>query len=116
MPENCDCGNSDDRSERDVQPVGAPTSAPSTKTRTMPPPGGSARRAPGDSTHPKLPMTPDTVAPWAGVSMAPNGATDPALLHVIVLVPSAVTCPSASLANAEIANVPLPRFGRKLVS
>src|SRR5262245_24800667 len=99
-PEYCDCGKIADTSERDVHPDGAPTSTPSTSTRTVPPPGGSDRRAPGDSTQPKFDTDPATAAPWAGVSIVPNGSVDELFAHVICLAPSSVTCPSASYAKA----------------
>jgi hypothetical protein len=53
-PAYCDTGNSADTSLRLVQPPGLPTGAPSTYTVTVPPPGGSERREPGESTHPKF--------------------------------------------------------------
>ena len=91
-------GKYPDRSERDVHPLGLPTFTPSMTTCTVPPPVGSARRVPGASTQPKLLITPATVCPCEGVSMAPKGMVALALLTVIALVPSGVEWPSPSSA------------------
>src|SRR5688500_7604315 len=109
-------GNSVCRSGRAAQPPGTPTGTPSMKTLTMPPLVGSARRLPGDSTQPKLLTDPLTVSPCPGVSIAPNGVVATLLVHVLVREPSRVECPSTSSAYALNVNVPLPWFGRKLVS
>ncbi len=109
--------NSASKSARWFHWPGEPTVVPSTNTFTTPPFGGSAWFGPVASTQPTLANAdPLTVAPCAGRSIAPNGALDPALLHVIVLLPSAVEWPSASKAKVRRVNVPLPRPGRKLVS
>jgi hypothetical protein len=45
-------------------------------------------------------MMPEAVAPWPGVSMAPNGLVAFALSIVMVLVPMVDDTPSWSNANA----------------
>src|SRR5918993_5544261 len=79
-------GNSPVKSDRDDHPEGTwAMNAPSITTRTVPPPGGSARAGFLDSTHPKLStLLPLTVPPCAGVSIAPKGAVAVALVHVMV--------------------------------
>src|SRR5258706_8985454 len=117
MPEKLATGNSADRSDRDVQPDGTPTIAPSITTLTVPPSGGSALRLPGASTQPKtLYDAAVIVSPCAGVSIAPKGVVAVLFVQVMVLDPSVNECPSASSAIAVSLNVPLPRVGRKLVS
>src|SRR5579871_5685961 len=89
-PGNCDTGNSACRSGRAFHKPGAidPRSVPSTHMWTAPPPGGSARAGDGASTQPVTPKAdPLTTAPWAGTSIDPNGATDAALLQVMLLLP-----------------------------
>src|SRR5215204_2041504 len=86
-PGYCDAGNSPTRSLLAAQPVGVPTAVPSIRTVTAPPPGTSARRGARASTQPKVTyMLPLTVSPGPGVSIAPNGCVDVALVQVIVLV------------------------------
>ncbi len=68
------------------------------------------------STQPPLAITPLATPPCGGTSIAPNGFVAWALSQVIVLTPRAVGSASASNAYARRLNVPLPRFGRKLVS
>src|SRR5712671_1097140 len=101
IPENCATGKSAERSERLVHPDGTELlTAPSIRTCTVPPPGGSARRDPGARTQPKFVTDPLTAPPCVGVSMAPNGVVDELFEQVIVFLPSVTEFPSRSSAIA----------------
>ena len=46
------------------------------------------------SAQPKFTTTPDTVAPWPGVSIEPNGFNEVLLVSVTRREPSSVVCPA----------------------
>ena len=47
----------------------------------------------GVSAHPKFTTVPDTVAPWPGVSIVPNGRSDALFAPVTCRVPMSVLNP-----------------------
>ena len=69
----------------------------------------------GVSAHPKLVMVPDTVCPWPGVSIVPNGVVALALLATMVFVPRDTVAPSSVRMKADSVKVPLPWFGNIFV-
>src|SRR5580704_18282513 len=88
--------------------TGLPSDTPSTYTKIVAPltgmmHGWSATGQPvvgGVSAHPKLVTVADTIAPWPGVSIAPNGSVAAALFTVMVFVPRSRETPDLFVATA----------------
>ncbi len=94
-------GNSWSTSQRARLYTGLPSDCPSTKTKIVDPLTGMMHgwlaaghpTVGGVSAHPKLVTLPDIVAPWPGVSIAPNGSVAAALFTVMVFVPRSSEVP-----------------------
>src|SRR5262245_42079721 len=95
--------------------VGWPTTSQSMSTAMVEPSNGIDFGF-GVSAHPKLMTTPETVSPCRGVSIVPNGKALPVFAPTIVLEPITDDSPLIDRATAYRVNVPLPPFGKKLLS
>src|SRR5262245_50451667 len=95
--------------------VGCPTTAPSMYTSMVEPSNGIAFGF-GVSAHPKLMTTPGTVSPCLGGWIVPKGNALPVFAATIGLEPITDDSPLIDRATAYRVNVPLPPFGRKLLS